>query len=56
MRKAVLVLAFVLMAAIAVPLRAQSGCEDSPENPTLVLALLSGAGALATRAWRGFRR
>jgi XrtJ-associated TM-motif-TM protein len=26
----------------ALPARAQSGCEDSPENPTLVLAGLAG--------------
>ena len=43
-RKALL-LAFVL-AAIAAPLRAQTGCDQSPEDPTLVLALLGGAGAL----------
>ena len=30
----------------AVPLRAQTGCTDSPENPTVVLALVGGAGAL----------
>jgi XrtJ-associated TM-motif-TM protein len=39
----------------AVPLRAQTGCTDSPENPTAVLALVGGAGALfsALRArWR----
>lgn len=28
----------------------QSGCTDSPENPTLVLALLGGAGALLSAA------
>lgn len=31
---------------VAVPLHAQSGCTDSPENPTAVLALVGGAGAL----------
>jgi XrtJ-associated TM-motif-TM protein len=30
----------------AVPLHAQDGCGDSPENPTVVLALVGGAGAL----------
>jgi len=30
----------------AVPLHAQSGCADSPENPTVVLALVGSAGAL----------
>jgi XrtJ-associated TM-motif-TM protein len=37
-------LAFAMIAAI--PARAQGGCEDSPENPTLILAGLAG-GAYA---------
>lgn len=43
MKKAILsvALAVSLMAA-ALPARAQVGCEDSPENPTLVLAGLAG--------------
>jgi XrtJ-associated TM-motif-TM protein len=32
--------------AIVAPLQAQSGCTDSPENPTLVLALVGSAGAM----------
>jgi len=48
-RKAALALVFALLAAIAVPLRAQTGCTDSPEDPTVVLALVGGAGGLA--AW-----
>lgn len=31
---------------VAAPLHAQSGCTDSPENPTVVLALVGSAGAL----------
>jgi XrtJ-associated TM-motif-TM protein len=31
---------------IALPLHAQTGCTDSPENPTVVLALVGSAGAL----------
>lgn len=30
----------------AAPLHAQSGCADSPENPTIVLALVGSAGGL----------
>jgi len=30
----------------AIPARAQGGCDDSPENPTLILAGLAG-GAYA---------
>jgi len=36
--------ALVLLAAA--PLYGQTGCTDSPENPTVVLALVGGAGAL----------
>jgi XrtJ-associated TM-motif-TM protein len=42
-------IAFLCAAAflcVAVPLHAQTGCTDSPENPTVVLALVGSAGAL----------
>jgi XrtJ-associated TM-motif-TM protein len=42
-------LAFAMIAAI--PAHAQGGCEDSPENPTLVLAGLAG-GAYAISSVR----
>lgn len=35
-----------LLLWVAVPLHAQSGCTDSPENPTVVLAIVGSAGAL----------
>ena len=35
-----------LFLLVALPLHAQTGCTDSPENPTAVLALVGGAGAL----------
>jgi XrtJ-associated TM-motif-TM protein len=43
---------------VAAPLYAQTGCTDSPENPTVVLALVGGAGALlsAVRARMKARR
>ena len=31
---------------VAMPLHAQSGCTDSPENPTVVLAIVGGVGAM----------
>jgi XrtJ-associated TM-motif-TM protein len=40
------VFAIALMFAVALPLRAQTGCDDSPEDPTIVLALVGGAGTL----------
>jgi XrtJ-associated TM-motif-TM protein len=36
----------VAMVLVAAPLYGQSGCTDSPENPTVVLALVGGAGAV----------
>jgi XrtJ-associated TM-motif-TM protein len=46
MKKTLLATAFALIFAVAPALRAQSGCDDSPEDPTIVLALVGGAGAL----------
>lgn len=47
LKKTALAFAFTLMLAAALPLRAQTGCDDSPEDPTIVLALVGGAGGLA---------
>ena len=41
----------VLFLACSTPLLAQTGCTDSPENPTVVLALVGSAGALLS-TWR----
>ena len=47
MRKSALViLAAAVLFVIAAPVQAQTGCTDSPENPTAVLALVGSAGAL----------
>jgi XrtJ-associated TM-motif-TM protein len=51
MKKALLSLALAIPLIIALPARAQSGCEDSPENPTLVLAGLAG-GVFAVSSLR----
>jgi XrtJ-associated TM-motif-TM protein len=40
------VLGCALFLLAAMPLYAQTGCTDSPENPTVVLALVGGAGAM----------
>ena len=55
---ALVVLGVAFMLLVAAPLRAQTGCTDSPENPTGVLALVGGAGALfsAVRARMRARR
>jgi XrtJ-associated TM-motif-TM protein len=46
-------LALVASAAlllVALPLNAQTGCVNSPENPTVVLALVGSAGAFLASA------
>ena len=55
-KKMMLGVGFALMVAVALPLRAQTGCDDSPEDPTVALALVSGAGVFAARLWRGRRK
>ncbi|MGA3033656.1 MAG: PExPT-CTERM protein [Terracidiphilus sp.] len=56
LRKTALAFGLALVLAAALPLRAQNGCVDSPEDPTVVLALVSGAGVLAARLWRSRRK
>ena len=48
LKKTALAFAFALLLAAALPLHAQTGCDDSPEDPTIILALLGGVGALIT--------
>ena len=51
MKRSLLSLAcFALLLAVAAPLHAQSGCADSPENPTVILALVGSAGAFLASA------
>lgn len=51
MKKAILTLALAIPLIAALPARAQGGCDDSPENPTLVLAGLAG-GVFAVSSLR----
>jgi XrtJ-associated TM-motif-TM protein len=44
------------MVLVAAPLYGQTGCTDSPENPTVVLALVGGAGALFSAVRARVRR
>ena len=55
-KRMLLAAGFGLMLAMALPLRAQTGCDDSPEDPSMVLALVGGVGALAASVWRSRRR
>ena len=52
--KLFLTVGIVLIATSALRLHAQTGCDDSPENPTAVLALLGSVGALCDYARRRF--
>jgi XrtJ-associated TM-motif-TM protein len=52
LKKTALAFAFTLILATALPLRAQTGCDDSPEDPTIILAFVSGSAALAAGLWR----
>lgn len=46
MNKLTLFAIAIALLAIPLSLHAQSGCTDSPENPTAILGLVGGAGAL----------
>jgi XrtJ-associated TM-motif-TM protein len=50
MKKSFLVAGVALFLAAALPLHAQSGCGDSPEAPTAILALAGSAGAFLVSA------
>ena len=46
-RRYCLMLGF-LVASVVLPVHAQVGCADSPESPTIVLALVGGVGAVSS--------
>ena len=39
-----------VLLSVSLPLHAQGGCVGSPENPTVVLALVGSAGAIFASA------
>jgi XrtJ-associated TM-motif-TM protein len=45
MKKKILIVVAVFLVAAAMPLHAQSGCGDSPEAPTAILALVGSVSA-----------
>jgi XrtJ-associated TM-motif-TM protein len=55
-KKTLMITAFATILTMALPLRAQTGCTDSPEDPTLVLALLGAAGAFVTAVGSSWNR
>jgi XrtJ-associated TM-motif-TM protein len=50
MKKYALLLGFALLLFVAHPLHAEDGCENSPENPTAILAVVGSAGAFLASA------
>ncbi len=54
MKKFLAAIGALLIAATPLYLHAQTGCENSPEDPTVVLALLGSASAFAAYAYRRF--
>lgn len=49
-------LMFLMMIVLPARLIGQTGCDDSPESPTLVLALVGSAGIFAARLRFAHRR
>jgi XrtJ-associated TM-motif-TM protein len=49
-KSTLLFLGLALLLFVAIPLHAQDGCTDSPENPTAILAVVGSAGAFLASA------
>ncbi len=49
-RSTIKFLGFALLLCVALPLHAQTGCTNSPENPTAILAVIGSAGAFFASA------
>jgi XrtJ-associated TM-motif-TM protein len=49
-KTSLLLIGSVVMLSVATPVFAQNGCINSPENPTVVLALVGSAGAFFASA------
>ncbi len=51
-----LLVVVALVVLVAVPAYAQTGCVNSPENPTAILALVGSAGGLLVAVRSRLRR
>ena len=49
-KSSLLLLGALVMLTVTAPVFAQGGCIGSPENPTVVLALVGSAGAFVASA------
>ncbi len=54
-KSSLLLTGLALMLVVSVPAFAQGGCVNSPENPTVVLALVGSAGAFFASARARFK-
>ena len=54
-KSSLLLVAVALMLAVTVSANAQTGCVNSPENPTVVLGLVGSAGAFLASARARFK-
>ena len=54
-KSSLLFTAIAMMLAVTVSANAQGGCVNSPENPTVVLALVGSAGAFLSSARARFK-
>ena len=54
-KSTLLVLCSAVLLVAAAPVYAQGGCLNSPENPTVVLALVGSAGAFVASARARFK-
>ena len=49
-KSSLLLFGLAIMLTVSLPAFAQGGCVNSPENPTVVLALVGSAGAFVAAA------
>ncbi len=49
-KSTLLLIGSAALLSVALPVHAQGGCVNSPENPTVVLALVGSAGAFLASA------
>ena len=49
-KSSLLLIGAAVLLTVSLPLHAQGGCVNSPENPTVVLALVGSAGAFLASA------
>ncbi len=54
-KSSLLLTGLAVMLVVSLPVYAQGGCVNSPENPTVVLALVGSAGAFLASARTRFK-